>query len=91
MVRSFNSVSLSILSTILVFFAVSCSNNNSFTTEEANETITNTYQTLLKRDPDPEGLKHLQVCLKMESQLKKLKIALKIQKNIKTSKKYSFH
>ncbi len=82
MVRSFNSVSLPILSTILVFFAVSCSNNNSFTTEEANETITNTYQTLLKRDPDPEGLKYFTGLLKDGISIKE------IENSIKNSEEY---
>ena len=50
---------LLLLPLLLGFFAISCSNNNpSLTTEEAQETITKTYQTLLKRDPDPEGLKY---------------------------------
>ena len=87
MVRSFNSVSLPILSTILVFFAVSCSNNNSFTTEEANEIITNTYQTLLKRDPDPEGLKHFTGLLKDGISIEEIENSIKNSEEFKNLQK----
>ena len=83
MVRSFNSISLPILSTILVFFAVSCSNNNSLTTEEANETITNTYQTLLNRDPDPDGLKHFTGLLKDGISLEEIENSIKNSEEFK--------
>ena len=54
-----NSISLSFVYSILIFFAISCSNNNpSSRIEDAKKTVSETYQTLLKRDPDPEGLKY---------------------------------